>query len=560
MKHAIIAVVASLFLSGRAFAQDKQAYAEACARFGQVFAASSSKGGKDPDLAEAIKRVGDTTYAEVDRQTLQMILQALQKELAKSSNGKFEERVSFDVLNESANALGKITNDKVIDEMINIAKNKGGEWRLRYYVMRGLAQTKSDKVKTVLMELVYSTDKKGNVSLTKEDPHIQIAAVQLLAERGDKEALDVFHRVMKEPTLTWEAKVSALEGIRKVNDPSSIEHLIEALGKVSDAEGRLKTDIIETLQKMTNIQLESSDPNDWKAAWAAKKEGKDPKTEGATGVVPTKFYGLKAKTTRVVFVLDKSGSMMEKASEPEDPPDPEEKPKVSTGGAKVKNPDPLDPTRELTPVEAAKAAEAKQLYDKWMAQKPGTRIEVLKKQLIKTLYNLDHRVWFTIIWYDTSVQLWREELVQATWANKVEAIKDAEKISAAGATNLGDALIEYALKIFAKPAPKPEIPVGGKYDKNQSHVQVINGPDTIFVLTDGEPNAGKYADQSEMTGNTSPKTKSNILNELRKVNQLRKVVIHGICIGDRGGQYPVDPDFMKKIAEENGGQFKHVAK
>lgn len=560
MKNVANVAILCLALSASGFAQDKQAYAEACAKFGQVFAAASSKGGKNPDLADAIKRVGDTTYSEVDRQTLQMILQALQKEIAKSSNGKFEERVSFDVLDESAKALGKITNEKAIDEMINIVKNKGGEWRVRYYVMRGLAQTKSDKVKTVLTELVYTTNKKGNVSLAKEDPHIIIAAIQMLSERGDKEALDTFHRVMKEATLSWEAKVSALEGIRKLNDQASIDHLIEALSKVSDAEGRLKADIIETLQKMTQIQLESSDPNDWKAAWTAKKEGKDPKTDSATGVVPTKFYGLKAKSTRIVFVLDKSGSMLEKASEPEEPPDPEEKPKVSTGGAKVKNPDPLDPTRDLNPVEAAKAAEAKQLYDKWMGQKPKTRIEVLKKQLIKTLYNLDHRVWFTIVWYDTSVQLWREELVQATWMNKVDAIKDAEKISAVGATNLGDALIEYALKIFAKPAPKPEIPVGGKYDKNQSHVQVINGPDTIFVLTDGEPNAGKYADQSEMMGNTSPKTKSNILNELRKVNQLRKVTIHGICIGDKGGQYPVDPDFMKKVAEENNGQFKHVSK
>lgn len=560
MKNVAVIAILVLSLSAGGFAQDKQAYAAACARFGQAFAAASSKGGKASDFADAIKSVGDATYSEVDRQTLQMILQALQKEIAKSSNGKFEERVSFEVLDESARALGKITNEKAIDEMINIVKNKGGEWRLRYYVMRGLAQTKSDKVKTVLMELVYTKDKKGNVSPAKEDPHIIIAAVQMLSDRGDKEALDTFHRVIKEQTLSWEAKVSALEGIRKLNDEASIDHLIEALGKVSDAEGRVKTDIIETLQKLTQLQLESSDPNDWKAAWTAKKEGKDPKTDGATGVLPTKFYGLKAKSTRIVFVLDKSGSMLEKASEPEEPPDPEEKPKVSTGGAKVKNPDPLDPTRDLNPVEAAKAAEAKQLYDKWMGQKPNTRIEVLKKQLIKTLYNLDHRVWFTIVWYDTSVQLWREELVQATWMNKVEAIKDAEKISAAGATNLGDALIEYALKIFAKPAPKPGIPVGGKYDKNQSHVQVINGPDTIFVLTDGEPNAGKYADQSEMTGNTSPKTKSNILNELRKVNQLRKVTIHGICIGDRGGQYPVDPDFMKKIADENNGQFKHVAK
>ena len=61
--------------------------------------------------------------------------------------------------------------------------------------------------------------------------------------------------------------------------------------------------------------------------------------------------------------------------------------------------------------------------------------------------------------------------------------------------------------------------------------------DTIFFLSDGRPTVGEFVDPDD------------ILREVKSVNELRKVVIHTIAIGE------FQKDFMKRLAEENGGVF-----
>ena len=61
--------------------------------------------------------------------------------------------------------------------------------------------------------------------------------------------------------------------------------------------------------------------------------------------------------------------------------------------------------------------------------------------------------------------------------------------------------------------------------------------DTIFFLSDGRPTVGDLIDPAD------------ILAEVRAANDLRKVVIHTLAIGEfqRG--------FMVDMAKENGGIF-----
>jgi Mg-chelatase subunit ChlD len=61
--------------------------------------------------------------------------------------------------------------------------------------------------------------------------------------------------------------------------------------------------------------------------------------------------------------------------------------------------------------------------------------------------------------------------------------------------------------------------------------------DTIFFLSDGRPTVGDYVDPQD------------VAREVRELNQLRKVVIHTIAIGE------FQKDFMKVLAEQNGGIF-----
>ena len=62
------------------------------------------------------------------------------------------------------------------------------------------------------------------------------------------------------------------------------------------------------------------------------------------------------------------------------------------------------------------------------------------------------------------------------------------------------------------------------------------GVDTIFVLSDGVPGAGKYV--------TTP----DILRAVRRLNQTRRIAIHCVSIGMRS-------ELLQRLAEENGGRY-----
>lgn len=529
MRQSAVALVLSL-ATGTAWAQTEKEWAAALAIW------QKQSGSQKPDeRAEAARAIGNATYKEKDLTCLQYLVGLLTQELGREGNGgKFEERVSGLVLEECVTGLRRLTDERAIDQLIKHAKNRNAGWRFRFYIIRALAGISSDKGVKTIRDILEDP---------KDDPHVHIACADALAEKADKATLPTLHKVIKDDTRPWEVRVSALEAIKKCKDEASIPELIEALAKIKEHEGRLKADVITTLKKMTSIELDSEDPNDWKAAWEAKKAGKDPAKEGGTGVVPTKFFGLKTRSTRIVFVLDKSGSMMEPGSEPTEPEEPE-KPKIGTAdGPRPKGPtDPNDPKRELSPAENQAYEQAKKIYEEWKSKNCTTKIDILKKNFIKTLFQMDWRVWFGIVWFDSSVQTWKDEMVQATWPNKLEAIKHVAGLQPVGMTNLWDGL-ETAFKIASKPTPKD--PGAAKVDKNAGYIQVLNGPDTFYVMTDGIPNFGRV--------NNEP----GILEELRKVNQVRKIIIHGIVMGDPPD---VHPDFMQKLAQQNGGEFKHIKK
>ena len=66
--------------------------------------------------------------------------------------------------------------------------------------------------------------------------------------------------------------------------------------------------------------------------------------------------------------------------------------------------------------------------------------------------------------------------------------------------------------------------------------------DTIFFLSDGRPSWGVFTDTGD------------IISEVNAANELRKVVIHTIAIGE------FQKDFMRRLAEENGGVFVDLGK
>jgi uncharacterized protein YegL len=145
---------------------------------------------------------------------------------------------------------------------------------------------------------------------------------------------------------------------------------------------------------------------------------------------------------------------------------------------------------------------------------------------------------------------WKQELVPATWMNKMEAIQATDKVVASGGTNIWDAL-ELAFRMIESAQVKPgSSPVA--IDKKVNYATATNGVDTMFLMSDGRPTMGRIA------------TTDDVIFELRKVNRLRKVTIHTVCMGDRPPGTAIvdgpDPAFLKRIADQNNGDFVQIRK
>ncbi len=510
MTRTILAATAVLALA----AQDAQRWAVAVTNFLRLAAS------KDPlERARAAEELGNATTEKHDKMCWQLVTHLLRAELNKEGpNGKTEERVSGDVTQACLGALRKLTHKDVVAEMTRVARAKAESPRVRAYCVWALA------IQGNLKDLTELVDDR--------QPIVQVAAVDALAEGADASSAALFIKLLAE-NRTWEIKLSALRGLEKGGDDTCVEALIEGLGRCRADEGRLKDQYIRTLKTRVGADVKSDDPNAWKAAWAAKKDGKEP-PEGATRAEPTEFYGLKTRSTRIVFVLDRTGSMAAPGSEPARtvfklPPEA-----MAQG---MKEP------RE----EASARAEATKIKDKWDKRKASTRMEVAKKELINTVYILSPKVHFNVVWYESVAKPWKAELVAATWMNKLDCIKEADRLDASGSTNIWEGL-ETAFKMLETPQKKDVIAL----NKNANYATAVGGADTFFLMTDGQPTEGRLQKPEE------------IVAEIRKVNHLRKVTIHTICVGDIDPAEPPqanpDPVFLKKIADENGGEFTHIRK
>jgi hypothetical protein len=398
-------------------------------------------------------------------------LGALASELYRAGgSGAGEKVVLGDVLDETVRIIRNLRTREGWKPLADAAVSKRADWRFRFYLVRGPSGIADPGVSDALLKVMGTHDaRRDRRALNNDDPRVLAAAFEAAGQRGVKEALPYLHLAVQSASLPWETRLNAVDAIKTLADATSVDSLIEALGSIKDSETRLKASVIEALQRITGVRLELADPKDWKAASESRQEGAPNPSNAGRRVEThaTTFFGLTTRSTRMIFVLDKSGSMAEPASERETPPPPpdpkpakpEEKIGIEGSGSgsslapkdpKVKNPDPLDPTRDLNSAEQQALAQARAIHDRWTAsKKPATRIELLKKEFIRTLYHLGHRIWFTTIWYDTNVQVWSNELVPATWVNKLAAMIHTDRIAPDGMTNLGDAPIENALRIVS---------------------------------------------------------------------------------------------------------------
>jgi hypothetical protein len=334
------------------------------------------------------------------------------------------------------------------DQIIKLLKRWRGQIEPAVDLLSSLAESPSPEAGAILVE----------VSRKFTGP-LQIIAIGLLGRAKGPGALDRIIEALEDRDIN--VRTAAMRAIRQFKDKRVIGPLI---GVMEREQGRLKGEAYTYLVKVTGQSM-SPTAEDWRKWWsyAEKDFVFNPKVEGKTSVADAQYYGIEIFSNRICFIIDISSSMTREVTDP----------KTNT---------------------------------------KTTRIELAKKELIKTLKELKAAAMVNIICFDAAYRPMAKTLTPLTRTGRLKALRYVQNLKTGRGTNIYDTL-SAALK-----------------DKRV---------DTIFLLSDGQPSRGKYKD---------PPT---ILREIRKQNLLRNVTINTIAIG-------IEQDLMKNLAKENGGTYVFV--
>jgi hypothetical protein len=312
----------------------------------------------------------------------------------------------------------------------------------------------------------------------------------------------------------------------KKQDKRVIGALVDLLKKVEKWGGWEYHHVRQALVELTGQDFFTFDT--WKKWWdgnkdsfdfAKKGEAKEAKTQehvGANEKKPT-FFSTDIKSNRFCFVIDISGSM-KMPDLPDNPDDP-----IAIQRAQDK-----EPTDEILKL---------------------ARIERAKGELKKALANLDATARFNMLSFSDHFTTFSNDIVFANDQNKKAAIAWVENLKADGGTYTDDAL---------------------------TRAFEMRDIDTIYFLSDGAPQKQGFGKGEEAKCEEHQRKLMQTCYELiDKERRFRKITIHtfGLCglgiwfkkWGERPPSCSLDPksveplrDFMKKVAEMTGGDFKQL--
>jgi uncharacterized protein YegL len=322
----------------------------------------------------------------------------------------------------------------------------------------------------------------------EEDPRALVAALSSLGGRDPVHVIPTLkHRL---DDARWSVRAAALAALERTPCREAVDAIIARFPK---EEGRLRDDCVRALVALTGGDVART-PEAWAQYWAMRREtwtGPPPKVDPDkpppnpnapfAGGVPasegkkTGFFGIDLKSRRLVFVIDLSGSMNEKAS---------------------------DKSKE-------------------------TRADVAKAELVRAVRALEDGSLFSIVLYSNDVRVWKPEMVTANADTRKAAVEFIEKAAVVGGTATFDALAA-ALVLGDVGKGKARAPDGTGDAKL----------DTVLLLSDGKPTAGRYVDPDQIRA------------AVKDLNKLRGIAIHSIAFGK-----DADDKFMEGRAKDAGGTF-----
>ena len=240
---------------------------------------------------------------------------------------------------------------------------------------------------------------------------------------------------------SWWVRRSAALTLARLRSRDSVPRLIEALNaekrrRVRSPNPRVSAAIRRALVSLTGQAFARDEPEKWTAWWEGVT-GEDFQPNAPTRLDPRyqpSFYGITIEASRILFVVDLSGSM------------------GSPG---------RDPRYGLT---------------------GKTKLDQVQREVIRTLGALRSHHEFDLVFFSSDVKRWRGELVRATPESVAAAVKFVEARTARGGTDLWGAL-EEALDLGEPGRPTPNV----GFDA-----------DAIVVLSDGWPTLGSIVEPEEI--------------------------------------------------------------
>ena len=272
-------------------------------------------------------------------------------------------------------------------------------------------------------------------------------------------------------SATWRCDMQLVQFLGNFRSAEVIPALIEILQQYHDhpeqiASGKLSGLLLqrthETLVGMTGAVFPANRPDLWKKQWDADREKMLVAKNTAPAAVPAdggtvstkKFCGIPVVGTRILFVIDLSGSM----------------------GVPMQ-------------VRIRRAG--------GITTEQKTRLFYAKQQLKEALDSLPENSQFNLITYNGNPKAkhWSKQLVKVSKKSKDRARKFIDGMRADGGTNMWSGM-GLGLKMKS-------LIYGARYD---------SAVDEMFVLSDGAPNLGDVTDPVEILNLT---TETNRFNKVR---------------------------------------------
>lgn len=196
-------------------------------------------------------------------------------------------------------------------------------------VLRELKSTKADEATGIKLFVLLAADKPEIQALAatvltqlEMSPHgavLMIMVVDQLAEMADGPSAQALYNIAEHPLAGshYGLKRALVQALCKLNEKEAVTRLVDYH---LAAEGETRADIERRLVQLSGLSAE--DKPDWTAWWAEKKEkfafppAVPVKQEGLfASEIPKKpadtpsYYGLPLYGSRIVFIIDYSGSM-----------------------------------------------------------------------------------------------------------------------------------------------------------------------------------------------------------------------------------------------------------